>query len=214
MIKKLNMDELRFIHLLENQVTIQHVPTGIIAECGLYASMRSNARNCEARLANAVSRHYQTTGDVNMKGNLKGRQVVYQKPRSSRYGWRGEVIEDTGHRVTIAYHNCGVVQSYRRDALTEKSMDECDLYAYIRVLPLDEHNDDIVDFDAYVVAGERGGAPIRCGTLAEAQDVANKRAEKSKSGQAYIIYGAFESYQRSTPPVEKKRIVTPNDPEQ
>ena len=134
-----------------------------------------------------------------------GRRVRYLKPGNhGRNGWVGTLIGvEPGERGLIQWDQLpmGDATSYCNDAFAfpnELQFSEDAPTGYI-------HFTDTVErtLNLYLVAGSNGGPVHRVYGYDHAVELATQKAQKSKSGQAYLLFTATESFQRAQPPIER-----------
>lgn len=144
-----------------------------------------------------------------------GRRVRYIAD-TTRKGWEGTIdkVEIDLDRVRVHYDN-NVKQWYSIAALTgaprfydEEGEPVCERYLEL----LCEEQEPIgapalpEDSTLYLVRGARGGPVAEFEDRGVAEIHSQKKAQESKSGQAYRIYKAVGEYQRTDPPVEYRRL--------
>lgn len=152
-----------------------------------------------------------------------GMRVIYSKSPlardSSREGWTGTIVEvdqrvrnekprfhvlwdqapqETPHGTSYAgsaFADCYYGQTDEEDLRYEHDR------AYI--FPL---RGVVEDGRLYIVAGERGGDSQRVRGYEPARELARKKAQNSKSGQAYMVFQPVLLMQRQDPPVVEEPI--------
>ena len=131
-----------------------------------------------------------------------GMRVMHNKNGSSRQGWTGTVNSVETERFCVQWDN-GTVQDYSdRAYYGEEHKFGAYEEGYIVMIG------DSVNFDPtnYVVMGENGGNPQRVIGYENAVRSAHKRAQESKSGQAYFVCKPVEKFWREDPPIRRSIV--------
>lgn len=140
--------------------------------------------------------------------DLLNKRIRYEK-RGGRHGWTGtikRVVPDLtvpgNARITVEYDN-GTIQEYCREAVcTQLQPGAFFEHGYLRVIG--EVHSDASRSPTHIVQGRKGGAQTYVFSEDEAHDLAKKKAQQSRSGQAYMVLKIASEYQRDEPPVTRR----------
>lgn len=129
----------------------------------------------------------------------EGTRVKYCK-EGSRNGWTGTVV-----RAQERHYSSFDVQWDQAPPLKDTTQYSGSALRTVAnpdgyIVPIGEAERG--DQRVFLVAGENGGQPSRQTGLENARARARKRAQESKSGQAYVVFKAAETFQREEPPVK------------